>query len=376
LGAEKALSLDLRSVVKTLKDHFLVSSIITAACLVVALLLAEVLPKRYKAHGSISIYGTYFQAPLVRDFVPEVSDSSELRAQRESLIRRAMLDREFLDRIGEKYHLFRTKAADPLRSVEREGLQARMEILPLGPDTIQVGFIASDAQTAQSVANDLLTQITHSLLIERRRILKTLSDAARAAMAGMGLSVAASADPTTTAQPAVLKRELQKVQARLDALSGRYTGEHPEIVRLRERAVRLKKILDEPAESRRPTDDLLSGEPIPLSGPQEAKLEVYKDLLKKTTYLDIAAEVENEGQTITFGILEYPALPGGPIFPKRRMFILWGLLGSLFASAALGFLTSSVRSRAASVAGELAASLGSPGVGKFPRLVWKEHAPE
>src|ERR1035438_1947500 len=83
------------------------SLIFTGTILCTALFVAAAfaLPKKYKSHFSLSIYAKYFQNPLIRDFIPELSDPGEMKSQRESLIRQAFTP-EFLDSIGEKYAIY------------------------------------------------------------------------------------------------------------------------------------------------------------------------------------------------------------------------------------------------------------------------------
>src|SRR5436305_1009145 len=66
---------------------------------------AYVLPKRFKSSSVLTVYTAYFQNPLVKDFLPAVQDATELKAQRESLIRQG-LDMDFIERTGDKYRLF------------------------------------------------------------------------------------------------------------------------------------------------------------------------------------------------------------------------------------------------------------------------------
>src|SRR3954464_8091982 len=79
-------------------------TLLSAAVFVAA---AYVLPKRYKSSFVLSIYSSYFQNPLTRDFTSEIYDTTEMRAQREALIRQSLTP-EFVDSLGEKYHIYDT----------------------------------------------------------------------------------------------------------------------------------------------------------------------------------------------------------------------------------------------------------------------------
>src|SRR5438046_10200332 len=65
-----------------------------------------ILPKKYKTHFTLAIYSQYFQNPLLRDFVPELYDTIEMKSQRESLIRQALTP-EFLDSLDARYGIVR-----------------------------------------------------------------------------------------------------------------------------------------------------------------------------------------------------------------------------------------------------------------------------
>src|SRR6267378_2705822 len=82
-------------------------SIITATFVSTLLFIvgAHYIPKKYKAYFVLTIYSKYFQSPLIGDFVPELSESGEIRSQRESLIRQ-VLSPAFLDSLGEKYGIY------------------------------------------------------------------------------------------------------------------------------------------------------------------------------------------------------------------------------------------------------------------------------
>src|SRR4051812_30957470 len=81
--------------------------IITGTLLSVAVFMtaAYVLPKKYKSSFELSIYSSYFQNPLTRDFMSETNDTAEMRAQRESIIRQS-LNTDYLDTLGTKYGIY------------------------------------------------------------------------------------------------------------------------------------------------------------------------------------------------------------------------------------------------------------------------------
>ena len=143
----------------------------TVSGMVLFTLAATQAPKKYKSHFILTIYSKYFQSPLVGDFVPELSESGEIRSQRESLIRQ-ILTPEYLDLLAAKYGIYDphknpslswrekligrlktwtdrlglTQPANPESrlSAEREELRSRIEIYSINSTTFNVGFSYSD----------------------------------------------------------------------------------------------------------------------------------------------------------------------------------------------------------------------------------------
>ena len=101
--------------------------------------LAFILPPKYKSSGTLTIFSKYFQNPLVRDFLPELTDAIELRAQRENLIRQCFTE-DYLNQLGTKFGLFRSSDETQEHLNELEALRKNIEIFPVGATTFTVGF--------------------------------------------------------------------------------------------------------------------------------------------------------------------------------------------------------------------------------------------
>src|ERR1700687_3972472 len=80
----------------------IIATLVSTTLFIIA---ANHIPKKYKAHFILTIYSKYFQSPLIGDFIPELSESSEMRSQRESLIRQ-VLTPDYLDALGKKYGIY------------------------------------------------------------------------------------------------------------------------------------------------------------------------------------------------------------------------------------------------------------------------------
>ena len=111
---------------------------------------------------------------------------------------------------------------------------------------------------------------------------------------------------------------------------------------------------------------------MPLVGgePKDPNLVVYSDLLKKMNYLNIVLEMEDSSESAYVGILQAPVLPESPVFPKKGMFLFWGLLSGVMLSM-LVLLSQEYLTRAKLSAEEFSQSLGLDYFGPLPIIQWK-----
>jgi len=353
-----------------------------------------VMPKKYKAHFVLTVYSKYFQSSLIGDFVPELSESGEMRSQRESLIRQ-VLTPEFLDFLAAKYGIYRTSAPqsepttfaersyaefrriceasgicshgsiDSRLSAERQELISRIEIFDLSNTTFNIAFSYSDPAVTFHVTQDLRAEIIQSLLQVRQHILMTIRDAIERRVNVMAANMPAL--PSEGQPPAVLppaEQELKEVRDELRTMTGRYTETHPLIQQLRSRERSLQRDVNmgagvESEESRDLGKLRVERESSP------AMHDIYGDLSRKLNYLNIAIDSDKQHQDDYFATLESPLYPVTPLWPKKGLMVLWGMalgfFGSLFVAAIKEYFE-----RSALHAGALAQSLGVPQLGSLP----------
>ncbi len=375
---------------------FVISSTLVTALLFT--LVSFKIPKKYKVHFDLTIYSKYFQNPLIRDFIPEIDDSAEMRSQRESLIRQSLTP-DFVDSLGERYGLYKSTQVPAVRTqwqewilriksgaeklgllsphtdtvlgsphaIDREELLTHIQILGITGDTFRVAFVGSDPQIVYQVTQDLYTQITKTLLQVRYDNLVNIRDAIRKRMESIGYNMVSAPDPGPTDRMQPIRDQLGDVRNQIRNLITQYTEEHPRVQELRDRERMLTKLLEDAGVASNDPGRHTRG--VPGQSTDAAK-DIYSDLMKKMNYLNIAIDSDQQRQSDYFATLESPIYPTSPLFPKKALFALWGcavgFLGSLFISAIREYFVLTTLHTSG-----LAEKLHLPVIGELPQVRWK-----
>jgi polysaccharide chain length determinant protein (PEP-CTERM system associated) len=193
--------------------------------------------------------------------------------------------------------------------------------------------------------------------------------------------------------PVTLRKQLATLQNQLDSFQGRYTDDHPDVVKTKEAIaqlqIRIQKeeteagktsaasksekaslsedspqvqqlraqlhqtevtIQQRMAEQSRLQHDIsrlqarlqlspsVEQEYKSLTRDYQTALSIYNELLKKQSDSEMATDLERRQQGEQFRVLDPPSLPNKPTFPNRPLFGLGGLAGGL----ALGLVTAFV----------------------------------
>lgn len=421
----------IKDLAKTLRKHFKLIAGVMIWTIASSMIIFGMIPKTFKSGFVISIYSKYFQNPMVRDFTPETYDSTEMRPQRESLVKKAF-DDAFLDQIGEKYSFFSETQQSLRRGQERMELLQRFELVPLNSTTFQVSFLSPKADTSFHVAQDTVDHVVKALIAERKKMLIGIRDAVSTQINSLigkmqnPSSLQESIVPTIASKqaaqmkqntetiapkeftrpiPPALAREIQKSKIRLNQLSRRFTNHHPEVLAAKRKLEKLEEMADDvrnnpnpvseiPADIRREKNEL-SDELALLNGmtgfmrdqerkdekeaaaaaaalvkpseTQHADSAVYDELVKKLNYLNVAVDLESEDRAHYIGIVQTPEFPTAAIWPKGSMFLGWGILAGMTISLFAVLLIEFFTPRAHS-AEEVAEILGVPLLGVLPNL--------
>lgn len=401
------------------------SWIVTCTVLSIALfaMAGLVVPKRYKTDFVLAIHSDYFQNPLTHDLTPTVYDTSEMRSQRESLIRQT-LSLPFIDSLGEKYGIYQSSGGGLIRilphsveslldalgiagstrgmsahSEERQDLISRIQVLNLSGDTFEVSFIYSDPEVTFQVIQDIYNQVTGGLMAVRRNNMIAARDAIQSRLNSLSSSLPPPPQTESAANPVPISsipennsaeivgtssvpdafdsrlsvdQELADVRNQIQVFSIRYTENHPLMKELRQREQILTSLqkagLANPStNSPRVTPPLQSS--FIGQAPPDAIRDLYSDLLRKLNYLNISLESDQSNTSNYFATLQSPLYPIAPLGPKEALFILWGFAVGFVGS----FFMAAIREtfdRTALHAPVLSQKLGLPLLGKLPVVPW------
>lgn len=308
----------------------------------------QFLPKKYKSSFVLTVHSRYFENPLIRDFLAPVHDSTEMRSQREALIRQA-LDAEFLDELGRRHGLTsaggaaappgalrrlvrrlkpgRGDAAAARLSRERELLLRRIDVQRVNPDTFRISFVHSEPGVTFAAAQDVYLQVLRTLVASRRDILVHARDAIETRMRSLGGGSAPAPAAGAAVQRWRLSEPLEDWSTALARGAGAGWGQEQ----------------------------------------TAAEMGLYKDLLVKLNYLQVALDSDKAFQGAYIAVLEKPLYPAGPIWPKRGLFLVWGMAAG-FIGAGLLCCLREYEERGTLDAATLSRRTGIPLLGSLPAL--------
>lgn len=184
--------------------------------------------------------------------------------------------------------------------------------------------------------------------------------------------------------PDSLEKQLAALQSQLDQMQGRYTNDHPDVIKTKRQIAQLEQKIDEaqaaaksfPAINESPKEGLLTELPqvhqirvqlhqidqtVREKSAEQARLEkdlnklrsslqlspaveqqyksltrdyqtalnIYNELLKKQSDSEMSTDLERRQQGEQFRVLDPPSLPQKPTFPNRPLFALGGFGGGL-----------------------------------------------
>ena len=324
--------IDLIQILTLVRIHFRKIALVVLLTTGIATALSFYLPQTYKSTAILSIYSKYFQNPLVRDFISETNDSSELRSHREALIKEA-LDSNFISKVGDELKIFTHRPGDPKRRFEEEGLRKRMDITNINSITFQVSFTGSKAETAFQLTQTALQAIKHFLVSEHEKGLKSLKTSIGQRLETLGSNSNEKWNYSAPPHPETLKNEILSLENDLVHLKSQFSDQHPVV----QQYSRKLKVLQEQSKKNNSLNSSATNLAFnPSQGmdriSNQSKQDLYFDLLKKYNYLDIAIKAESEDTVDYFGVIEQPTFPLYALRPVKMQFAVLGFVFGLVIS--------------------------------------------
>ncbi len=326
-------TIDFRQILEVLLRNMLVICLSIAVCAALALTLAFSLKKQFKSKAVLNIQASYFQNPLVSNLITDVYDPAELKAQRQSLLQQA-LSSDFIEKLGRQYGVFTTPAGTEQYGLERDLLLKRIEYFSLSPNTFQVSVVAGDRQQAHDMNTAVLERMIATIIKERNDKLLSTRAAIERHISTLGKVLRDAETGSNGSNAEVVKMELEKVESDMALLLQHFTGKHPEIVKLRQQADSLRSRLANMPQ--KPQQKAVVPAVFMTTAAQRPIREVHDDLLKKLTNIDIVLSIEKDQKNLSYlSVVEKPSVPAAPIFPNKRMFLVFGVLAGVVLAAAL-----------------------------------------
>lgn len=239
-----------------------------------------------------------------------------------------------------------------------------------------IGKLPEQEQANLSVLPALTGQLDAvNQAVERAQQDKTFAESMLAQQLGVWKSSRSGQDPET------LQKTLDDLHAQLTALEGRYTSDHPDVIKIKREIAEVQKKIEiapplasktdiaggnsapsEPQEIRQlraqihmlenlriektraqeelqkqirdyqariQTSPLVEQEYKAVTRDYQTALTFYNDLLAKKAQSAMAADLERKQQGEQFRLMDPPNLPDSPSFPNRLLFALGGLAAGL-----------------------------------------------
>jgi uncharacterized protein involved in exopolysaccharide biosynthesis len=320
--------------------------------------------KRFRSQVVFDIPSSYFKNPLVSEFVPDSSDSTEFGAQRQNLVKLG-LNQQFLDGLAEKFNLYKSQPDTPLRTFERDEFRKRIQSFPVNQTSVQITTTAATPEVALDIANAIVEQMRLTLVETRFGALMRARDAVQAQAAL--LAKALKATKSNDSEGRRLSDELATVNRKITSLRTKFTDAHPEIVLLNEQAAQIRAALSsvpDPVNSAPASPD---AGPFFSEGANKPSQDIFNDLLRKLSFLSIAIDMESEPKKARYiTILEPPSMPPFAAFPDRKLFAAGGFVGGFILSMTIA-ATRELRRRSYVDNDDLSTALNIPLLGTLPK---------
>jgi LPS O-antigen subunit length determinant protein (WzzB/FepE family) len=287
-----------------------------------------VTPKLYKAFTTVSIQSAFFSAPLASEFLPSIQDPTEVNAERSSLLETALSD-TFIDNIGEKYGVYKTRPNTSARGIERALLRNNIETFRSGSG-YQISINSEDANKAFEMTKEVLDHILKTIaeyrsdqLLTAERVVEERVDLLKEVLSSAGDEEAKKRVQTA----------LYELRAKIAGLKSRFTEQHPKVIAARAKEQELVFATQKLS----PTKTIhvpkgFSVDVVHPGGP--TNLGLYAELVNILSKLKILIAME-KGNAVPshVSIVTPPQIPLVPFKPQKERFLGLGVLGGLVLSA-------------------------------------------
>ncbi len=146
-----------------------------------------------------------------------------------------------------------------------------------------------------------------------------------------------------------------------------YTEKHPKVVEIQRKESSLQKLLEAMKKRAKPKQESAKHGVVTVAAKQPIQ-DVYNELLKRLSDLDIVLDIEESGGDLHVAVIEEPMLPLKPFAPNKAMFALFAAVTGLLAGAFLITIREVRNGMLSEGIPEIAERKGLPFLGELPLL--------
>lgn len=319
-----------RSIAEVIARRRVLLTVSAILGVVVSMVSYKYAEKTYKVQTTFSIQTQYFQVPMVQDFVPITYDETELRTQRESLVRQT-LDHEYLRDLGTRFKLFAHLKEGKPTSWDLDQLADKFEIVNLNAMTFMVSYRGKDPAQGYQIIQDYTDHLRKTLEADRKSMLVQLRNGIKDQLETLAFG-GKNEVGIMSSRPDLVKEEIARVKNELKELKSVYSSKHPRVVEFENRLAKLSKYLE--------PNDLekeLQKERFSSAKLDPGSEDLFRDLLKKFHYISVVMYMDQQNKDSYLAQVKEPFIPKDPVWPKRPLFLAWGVALGLLTGAVVAF---------------------------------------
>jgi uncharacterized protein involved in exopolysaccharide biosynthesis len=318
-----------------IKRHKVLMTTTFSGAFIFVILLYLVVPRTYRSEVVIHIGVNYFQNPLIGDLISQTHDPSELRAEREKIIKSA-LGVDFANEVGEKYKLFKTDKDDKKRAIEIDYFLKSLDISPVTTTQFSIKYKGRTSDVTDGVIHDAIGAIRKTMYSKRMQMLEEFYVVLQDEITNAGGVPATRSFGTRETTEEKIDQEKEQISAQIQVLEKRladmqrsYNSNHPSVRAISNEIAVLKDGLRSGNLSSRLTRRRF----LSKSGGKSDSM-IRDGLTRQEHLLNISLEMEKKDPTMSsyVTLVKEPIYPKNPVFPHLRLFLLMALIFGIMAA--------------------------------------------
>lgn len=347
--------------------------------------LSSILPKTFRSEFELNIYSNYFKNALISEVIPGMNSIAEMTQTTDSMVKETLND-QFIDEIGYDFNIYPEGLDTAGISKERQRLRDRFQMFSTGGQSYKVTFSHRDPNVTYEVTQKVMEAVRNTFINTRLETIENAKKTIVQKLESLRVTKQMSEDSISvnalaSKNPDVLRTEINKINADLDALKLQFNTQHPRIVKLEQRRSTLQSWLSEiEAEeaskiaAMRETQNVNSenseyaDSPLLMVGDKEISQNITSKMFTKFNDINVALDIERKSLSGYIGVIAAPQVPTAPLFPKKRLFASLGLLIGLVLCFGYVFVKEVTQLTPVEKAQAFAANLRTEYMGVLPHI--------